>query len=109
MGELDHRPASGHETELVVVGTRLPIGDERRQGEWEVDPRPARLHQPVEHLGELVLEDLAVPRKEVVRLPELGDSVSLPTLPRLRDGVGNLAGIALKYRHVMPVARQHHR
>ena len=52
-GRTDHRPPPGEEAELVVVRPRLTIADRARHLLQEVHPRPAGIHQPGEHVGEL--------------------------------------------------------
>src|SRR4030095_9774386 len=74
----------------------------------EVDPRPAGLQQPIEHFGQLVLENLAVAGEKIVWLMELRDASALPSLPGLGRGARHVAGVALADGPYVSVARKHH-
>ena len=101
---LHHRTAARDVTELVVVGSRLAVGDERREVGDEVHPGAAVGDQAVEHVGQLGLEDLAVAGEQVVWLAELRDARTIPTRPRLVPAVGHGRRVALEHRHGVAVA-----
>jgi hypothetical protein len=106
---LDHRSAPGDEAKLVVVGSRFAVGDERWQRVEEPGPRPAAVQETLEDVGKLLLEDLAKAWEQVVGLPELRHAGTVPTLPGVECRCRNRCSVALEDRHLVTVARQHHR
>ena len=106
---LDHRSAAGDAAELVVIGSRVTIGDRRRKVSDQVDPRPAGVDQPGEDVGQLRFEDLSITRQGEVRLAELRDPGALPMRPGLVHRSGHLATVSVEDGHLVTVARQQHR
>ena len=95
--------------EPVVARARHGVGDRRRHPARRVDRDGAGADQRVEHVRQLIGQHVAPAGVQVVGEAELGDAGALPPLPRLAGRGGHGGGIALEHRHVVPVARQHHR
>src|SRR5262245_27465944 len=101
---LTHWPPRGQRPELVVDRARGPIGKHGREWIEEIKPAGAGAAKRVLDVRQLRLEHQPQSRHEVVRLPELRDSVALPVLPRrLRRG-GEGIGVVFEQSDVVSVA-----
>ena len=103
------RSTAGDEPEPVVTRARLVVGDRRRQELERRPPRASGVGELVDHARELLVEDLADPREQVVRLVELRNALALPLAPRVaRVGWGRRR-VAFEHGDVVAVLGQHHR
>jgi hypothetical protein len=106
---LQDRPTTGDQTEPVVVGSGLVVGQGRRGGvEWTERSAPGS-QESVGHSREVLVAEVAESGKDAVWLAELGHTVSRPARPRPRGAVRRRCRIGLQHGHPAALTRQHRR
>src|SRR5258708_14550170 len=106
---LDRGAATCDRCKSVIALSPSAIGDGRRHRRKRVERDAAGADQRLLHVGQMGIEELDCGRGQVVRLAELTDASSFPSLPRVLRRGGKRLPLPLTAPYATAPPIKHHR